>query len=248
MRGEVADSSVHRFRVEDRQLPRDIAVHLGASFELPTEVFALDRSDPTGARGLLRIAAAHALGTAAAEVVLHPPRTRRIGPFRPPHPGWAGIGPGGRRGVWVSLSRAGGLVAVAVGRRRIGIDVEALQSFDEAADLVRVLHPADRRAIEALTAGHPARSPGLEVTGDMGLEVTGDMGLEVTGVWTRVEAALKLRGTGLRRDPATIRVGTSSSPRGPGRSKILTQELRARADDGSTTSATPTHLLSIAWI
>ncbi len=84
-------------------------------------------------------------------------------------------------GVWASLSRAPGLVVVAISDAGpVGVDVEAVGAacfpgFDDVA-----LHPGE----------------------------SADTAWERTQVWVRKEAVLKALGLGLRVDPRRLRVST----------------------------------------
>lgn len=82
-------------------------------------------------------------------------------------------------------SAGGDLGLVAVGRgRRIGVDLEPVAPWTPDVAEEGWLHPTELRAIAALPPG--------------------DRPVAATRAWTRKEAVLKARGTGLRDDPAAV--------------------------------------------
>ncbi|WP_239523104.1 4'-phosphopantetheinyl transferase family protein [Geodermatophilus normandii] len=88
-------------------------------------------------------------------------------------------------GLDAGCSAGGALGVVAVGRgRRIGVDLEPVAPWTPDVADEGWLHPAELRAIALLP---PAARP-----------------VAVTRAWTRKEAVLKARGTGLRDDPAAV--------------------------------------------
>jgi 4'-phosphopantetheinyl transferase len=92
-------------------------------------------------------------------------------------------------------SAGGGLGVVAVARgRRIGIDVEPVVPWAPDVAAEGWLHDTELRAIALLP---PSARP-----------------VAATRAWTRKEAVLKARGTGLRDDPATV-VTAIGPDRGP---------------------------------
>lgn len=212
----------------DPALPPEIRVFVTHRLRVPASVRALGGDDVSGARGLLRAAAASAYGVAPDAVFTHAPRHRRRHFVCAPRPGFVRV-PGCSQRLWTSLSRAGDLFAVALAPRRIGIDIETLQTDDQARDLLTVLHPADRRHLAALT-GEQLR-------------------MEATGAWTRVEAELKRLGTGLHRDPATVRVVSvpDSSARRWGHRGVGASTVLTRALVGHDSAVGTTHMLSISW-
>lgn len=121
--------------------------------------------------------------------------------------------------VFTSISRADGAVAAAVSRHPIGIDIEATQTEEQSHDLMTLFHPRDRAA-----AGRVA---GI------------DRQRRVTTIWTRIEAGLKLRGTGLRIDPAQVRVGPGPRPLRGRRIRTVSAVV--------TLSATAEYSVSLAW-
>ncbi len=100
-----------------------------------------------------------------------------------------GEGGAGARRVHYSLARTPGYVAVLIGNRAVGVDVERRQSPAQADSLLRVLHAADR----ARLANEPERRRPRAVT----------------DAWVRLEALLKALGTGLSIDPSTVSVGAA---------------------------------------
>ena len=132
--------------------------------------------DADADRRLLVEAAALALGVASADVVV----TRTCA-----HCGGTDHGRPSAVGVFLSLSRAGDLVAVAASRHRaVGIDIERLDrvaraGFDDVAftaeERAEIAGSADPDAVRAV-------------------------------LWTSKEALLKLTGGGLRTDPRLLRV------------------------------------------
>lgn len=196
--------------------PESLRIYVARTDELPGSIRTIDPDDPSGARGLLRAAAADPLDISVAEVVLRRPRPpgQGLGRVRPGYAMSGGVGLGSllrsrlwrqlrlRRRVWVSLSRTGDTIAVALGPRRLGIDVETLQSALHARQLSELLNPHDRLELSRLRR---MRQPA-----------------EVTAAWTRVEAYAKFRGRGLNTDPADIRVGTLAAPVVPTPAHVLT--------------------------
>lgn len=94
-----------------------------------------------------------------------------------------------------SLSRSSRLIAVAIAPGAVGVDVEELQTPEQANQLLATLHPADRRRLQRLPGPLRARA--------------------VTAAWVRKEAGVKALGTGLLRDPARDRTGSRRVPLGP---------------------------------
>ena len=82
----------------------------------------------------------------------------------------------------VSCSASGALGLVALGRRRIGIDVETVAPWSAGVLDEGWLDPVEQRALTRLTDG--------------------DRAVAATRCWTQKEAVLKARGTGLRGDLA----------------------------------------------
>ncbi|MGW2673328.1 4'-phosphopantetheinyl transferase family protein [Kocuria rhizophila] len=164
----------------------------------------------TVSRVALRHVLAHRLGCRPHEVpVTHDPRT---GAPRPVHGRAASVSgaddaalpdpAGGVTGsawspvtapvqpVHFSVSRTAGVVALVTAQRRVGVDVERIQSDVEAGVLLDVLHPADRERLARLRGRRRAS--------------------DVTRTWVRVEALVKGWETGLSRDPAGIRIGPAA--------------------------------------
>jgi 4'-phosphopantetheinyl transferase len=93
-----------------------------------------------------------------------------------------------RTGLDAGCSASGTLGVVAVGRGcRLGVDVERVAPWTPAVLEEGWLHPAEQAALVAL----PGR----------------DRAVAATRAWTRKEAVLKARGTGLRGDPAATVTG-----------------------------------------
>ena len=96
-------------------------------------------------------------------------------------------------GLFFSLSRTGDTAAVAVSRDRpVGLDIEALGPVDPTT-LRRSLAPGERSALEALPEAERTHA--------------------FFRAWTRREAYLKARGTGLRSDPRGCEVTLGPVPR-----------------------------------
>ncbi|MEU7282390.1 4'-phosphopantetheinyl transferase superfamily protein [Streptomyces sp. NPDC045431] len=91
--------------------------------------------------------------------------------------------------VHFSLAHAGDLFVIALSERAVvGVDVERIP----AHVLPGALHPAEEAELALLPA---AERPAA-----------------FARAWTRKEAVLKARGTGLRTDPTTLLVGTAPTP------------------------------------
>lgn len=179
-----------------------IAAHVTVHVATTDHLTALDwirptTGDQTGAVALLAQAVAHRFGATTQEVTLHPavghtdPQQARpaFAMLTRAHPVQAG---NQSTRLWTSLSRNGPWVAVATALTPVGIDLEVLQTPQQATDLLTILHPTDRHQLKSL--GTWARTH------------------EVTAAWTRKEALLKALGTGLSRDPALDQVGTLARP------------------------------------
>ena len=139
-------------------------------------VLVRPRGDRDADRALLAQAAALALGVARVDVSV----TRTC-----THCGSTDHGQPSAPGVFLSLSRAGELVAVAASRHRpVGIDIERLDRVTQA-DFDDVAFTAEERAEIAGSADPDALRAVL---------------------WTSKEALLKLTGNGLRTDPRQLRV------------------------------------------
>jgi len=126
-------------------------------------------------RVLLRAALRSALGT---ELGL-PPRAAPLwtSPAGRPCPGVPGLD--------ANCSAAGALGLVVVGRgRRVGVDVEQVAPWSPDVLDEGWLSPDERRALTGLPLAGRAEA--------------------VTRAWTRKEAVLKARGTGLLDDPSTV--------------------------------------------
>lgn len=143
------------------------------------------------ARVLLRLAVAHGLGCAPGEVRLD--ATCRCG--RPHGP--VTVLPAG---PWVSISRNGPVVAVALRTSGpVGIDVASVAAV-AWAPLDRLLGPG-AEGLGPTDAADPPRA---------------DTGA-LARTWVRTEATLKMLRTGLRRDPADLWVDASGLARLDGR-------------------------------
>lgn len=124
---------------------------------------------------------------------------------------------------YTSLSRTPGCIAAAVSRSRIGIDVEQTQTDEQGRALLTLFHPGDQDAAHSAKEGP---------------------GWAATMIWTRIEAGLKLRGMGLRRDPATLRVGPGPGPLPLSR----VQTLSTGCDRlGRLSASAPEFSVSVAW-
>lgn len=148
------------------------------------------------------------------------------GPLGRPHPGFViirdQIGRRTRtRRVWTSLSRSEDVVAVVIGARRVGIDVEKLQDPTQSETLMSLMHPQDQALARSRS--------GLERQ------------YVVTALWTLIEAIAKLWGTGLRTDPAAIRAGFSGKSRPIKRVSTVTAGCDELGRLTTTTTAVNVH-------
>ncbi|MEU7134392.1 4'-phosphopantetheinyl transferase superfamily protein [Streptomyces sp. NPDC046261] len=125
-----------------------------------------------------------------------------VGLTRQPCPGCGG--PHGRPAVAVAgevpplhfnLSHAGDLALFAFADAPVGADVEEVQPPSVAAEVARVLHPAEIAELDAL--------PGAERP------------VAFARCWTRKEAYLKGTGRGLSENPSVTYVGTGPRPASP---------------------------------
>lgn len=101
--------------------------------------------------------------------------------------------------LYASLSRTSDFIAVSLAERHVAVDIEELQSFEQAIQLLSLLHPADQKRLGSWLARRRKRN----------------FATEITAAWTRKEATLKLLGTGLHRDPSLDEVGSRNSPLAP---------------------------------
>ncbi|MEV8593519.1 4'-phosphopantetheinyl transferase family protein [Streptomyces sp. NPDC052013] len=91
--------------------------------------------------------------------------------------------------VCFSVSRSGGLCLLAFAGTAVGADVERLPAAETVTDLTATLHPRERAELAACP---PDERPAA-----------------FARAWTRKEAYLKGRGTGLGRDLRLDRLGTT---------------------------------------
>jgi 4'-phosphopantetheinyl transferase len=97
--------------------------------------------------------------------------------------------------VHFSLSHGGDLIAVALSKAPLGVDVEPFPQRPALAELARVLHPGEQQDLAAVPdTDRPAAFARL---------------------WTRKEAYLKALGTGLSRDLAVDYLGESGRAPAP---------------------------------
>lgn len=183
----------------------------------PAERTRLDRAAPSdrdavaSALLLARLAVADACGLAVDQV--------RVG-RRCPRCGSAAHGvPVARRAdggpvPWLSLSRAGDLVVVALSDNRpVGVDAETVRTVDAEA-----ARPLDAEGARPVTPGSACRVGATPRDGEDDLArvvlapgeppAAGTHGLLRT--WTRTEAVLKAAGTGLAVDPRALRVSDAA--------------------------------------
>lgn len=199
------DISVEHARVRlPRRVPTDVSVHL------------------------FPVAHMQGMAESHLDIVSDAERTRAISSSAPPHrllsyillrlvlgartgmnprdvalnlggPGTA-IGVSGAAGpLYASLSRTSDFIAVSLAERQVGVDIEELQSFEQAVQLLSLLHPADQKRLGHWLARHRKHN----------------FATAVTAAWTRKEATLKLLGTGLDRDPGLDEVGSRHRPLAP---------------------------------
>jgi hypothetical protein len=197
-------ATLHALRWRGAGQPDAVAVYAATPGRLAgLEITELASNDPSGARGLITYAASVWLRDTPENVIIEP-ATRATPWWRGPRPGRARLRSGAHRNrsgehasatVWVSIARSPGLVVAAVARRRVGVDVEAVQTRSHADELLPLLHAADHRALARLRGARRQ--------------------LEITAAWVRKEALLKATGTGLSRDPARDRVGSQTNPQTP---------------------------------
>ncbi|UVI36849.1 hypothetical protein [Brevibacterium spongiae] len=191
---------LERFRWTHPRLPRHTSIAVCPAEAVDRLGLArLSPTDRAGATGLLLALLSEEFAAPADRINLHRPRPEAH--FRYGHrPATATAGPGTPI-LLTSLARAPGCIAAAVSRGRIGIDIEQTQTDEQGRDLLTLVHPADRAAARFAEAGP---------------------GWVATMIWTRIEAGVKLRGTGLRRDPASLRVGVGPAPLPLARVQTLT--------------------------
>lgn len=201
-------------------LPQHVRVHRATTEQLAgLGWIEPNDSDPTGAKSFLARAAAEQLEAHHSKVVLHPavghanPRCARAASAKLNSHATTNSAQ-----LWTSLSRCAPFIVVATAQTPVGVDLEALQTPDQATDLVTLFHPDDRGALMTLREDHFVH--------------------EVTAAWTRKEALLKAWGTGLLRDPAVDAVGTHHHPDQPHGWATLS---------APSTIAGQTYYLGLAW-
>lgn len=147
--------------------------------------FERDRRRWTAARGAVRALLAGYAGVPAASVAF------RVGPHGKP----ALDGPAARAGLDFNVSHSGELALCAVTRARtVGVDVEAIRPDFATGEVARrFFAPAEVAALEALPPGERAEA--------------------FFACWTRKEAYIKARGTGIAL--GLDRFEVSLAPRGP---------------------------------
>lgn len=198
---------VEPFRWRLERISPGISICVGPTRLLLRQGFnELAPEDESGARGLLIAALCAEFNVSPQSIEIFRPRLT-AGLFRRSQPGYVLITDQERRRaatrrIWISLSRSDELVAVGIGLRRLGIDIERCQSPTQSDDLLSLIHPRDR----------------LRAQSRSGL----DRQYETTAIWTRIEAVAKLHGTGLRTDPSNFRVGASNGPGRVGKEAIMT--------------------------
>lgn len=99
-----------------------------------------------------------------------------------------------------SLSRTTEAMALSISTvgERTGIDIEQLQTKDQAEQLIKVFHAADQRRLRTRLPGRRRPHP-----------------RKVTQAWTYKEALLKGLEVGLVRDPAADEIGSLKKPLTP---------------------------------
>jgi 4'-phosphopantetheinyl transferase len=131
----------------------------------------------------------------------------------------------GRPGMAFSLSHAEGLAALAVScGGSVGIDLEALRTFDDAGRLARrFLSPAEHETVARTNAG--------------------DRDRVFLQTWTRKEAVLKALGLGLTWDTRRPQVGA-----GPATTRVEAGLPGGAAAGVRSASVSPRWLLAAAWV
>lgn len=207
-------------------LPSGLRIFLARTAELAS-LSAESSHDRTGAKKLLELAVRNHFEHARGEISIHPANPKRIGSSSA---AWAELHRNKKKlfrrlRVWTSLARTRHLIAVATAQTPVGVDVEELQSEDEAQQLVAVLHPEDRLWLNA-TPG-PLRE------------------IRITAAWARKEAVLKARGVGLQEDPRSESV-VAPWPRNI-RPKWRSLSVTLIGSESTAISEVPMHALGVAW-
>lgn len=213
-------------------LPATLGVYAATPSLLQTVgITDLAAKDPSGARGLLRYAAAARLESAIADVVITSAGSGSTSLGSGQTYAYAKSGPAvdssGRK-AWVSLARTPGLVAVAVADRRIGVDVETVQTPDQAGQLLSVLHQSDRQSLDHFSGRRRC--------------------VEITAAWTRKEATMKAGGVGLGvEDPAGEQTGTITEPQAPLGWRSLSVMASPPCRQAGDVVALGTHIIAVTW-
>lgn len=202
----------------DRPVASEAAAPLDAAErrELATLRSPLKRTRYIASRTLLRNALTHYVGggTAVADW--------RFGR----HPGGKPRLAGRSADLEFSLSYCGTNPLVAVGRRPLGLDIEAAAPSLYPSDLDPYLSPAERAATRGLSSD--ARRDHL------------------IRLWTLKEAFLKLRGTGLADDPSAVEFTLDGPPPQSGRARCFHASPDYRAAAWTGTLAGSEILISLA--
>lgn len=123
------------------------------------------------------------------------------------------------RGCRYSLSRTTAAMSLIISTagRRVGTDIEQIQTRKQAEQLIKVFHPTDQRRLVSAR-----RSPKLRTT---------------TQAWTHKEALLKGLEVGLVRDPALDEIGPVRKPHAPEGWSLARLKLSKKRG----------HVASVAW-
>lgn len=208
-----------------RSIPDGLQISLSRGQDLTHQ--SERRAAIVDARELLKYAVRTHFKVVGEEVILHPARPSIAGRSIP---AWAEILRDGRSSrprlwLWTSLARTSHLIAAATSPTPVGVDIEELQSQNQADQLLSILHPLDRSHLSE------GVSPQRE--------------LEITAAWARKEAVLKARGIGLSEDPRVEPVAAPESHDSRSTWRSLSATLIATPH--STREKIPLHALGIAW-
>ena len=114
-----------------------------------------------------------------------------------------------RPDIHFSISHTKNAILVAIADAPIGVDIEAFRS-PSAALIARTMNPTEQAAIaaSAATAASAASAATLEPSGTP--QASGTPEALFSAIWTRKEAVLKLRGTGIEGDLREVLSGSET--------------------------------------